>query len=174
MKPTLRHFAVSIMAMGLVAAGGQAGAQVAKPARTAKGAGSSAETPAHVPATPEELVISERVHVGNMPCELGQTVVLKPDDKAPGHFDLHMKHHKFRMKPVATTTGAIRLEDQKAGVVWLQLANKSMLMNHKAGQRLADACMSTAQIEVAAAMEKNPVRSVLDAPDTAAPVSAAK
>jgi len=40
-----------------------------------------------------------------------------------------------------------------------------MLMNQKAGQRLADACMSPAQVAVAEALEKNPARSVLDAPE---------
>ncbi|MFM6990477.1 MAG: hypothetical protein ACKOWD_04120 [Rhodoferax sp.] len=163
-----------LAAVTVIAAG--AGAQTAQqpPAAAARGAKASAAPPQAAAATPEELAIAGRVHVGHMPCEMGQAVTLKADDRAPGHFDLHIKHHKFRMFPVATTTGAIRLEDHKAGVVWLQLANKSMLMNHKLGQRLADACMSPAQIEVAAAMEKNPVRSVLDSPDAPAPAVATK
>jgi hypothetical protein len=74
------------------------------------------------------------------------------------------KNFKYRMFPVATTTGAIRLEDQKAGAVWLQLANKSMLMNQKLGIRLADECMSPAQMAVAEAIKLNPPASVLDAP----------
>jgi hypothetical protein len=32
---------------------------------------------------------------------------------------------------VATSTGTVRLEDKQAGAVWLQIANKSMLMNQK-------------------------------------------
>jgi hypothetical protein len=159
----------------LLAAAVDARAQTAQqPVAAARGAKLVAMPPQAVVATPEELAIAGRVHVGHMPCEMGQAVTLKADDRAPGHFDLHIKPHKFRMFPVATTTGAIRLEDHKAGVVWLQLANKSMLMNHKLGQRLADACMSPAQIEVAAAMEKNPVRSVLDSPDATAPAGATK
>lgn len=124
--------------------------------------------------TPAELEIAERVHVGRLPCELGASVTLTPDPKSPGYFTVQVKAQKFRMFPVATTTGAIRLEDQRAGAVWLQLANKSMLMNQKAGQRLADACMSPAQVAVAAALEKNPARSVLDAPEPAASEAAAK
>jgi hypothetical protein len=50
-----------------------------------------------------------------------------------------------------------------AGAVWLQLANKSMLMNHKLGKRLADACMNPDQIVVAEKMLKNPIPSLLDA-----------
>ena len=66
------------------------------------------------------------------------------------------------MFPVVTTTGAIRLEDHKAGAVWLQLANKSMLMNHKLGKRLADACMSPEQVITAERLIKNPVPSVFE------------
>ncbi len=114
--------------------------------------------------TPAELAIAEHVYVGTLPCEHGASVTLVADAKNPGFFTVTSKNLKFRMFPVETTTGAIRLEDKKAGAVWLQLANKSMLMNHKLGQRLADSCLSPAQAAVAAALEKNPGASVLDAP----------
>jgi hypothetical protein len=119
--------------------------------------------------TPGELLIAERVQTGRLPCELGNSVTLTPDPKSPGYFDVRVKNLKFRMFPVETSTGAIRLEDRKAGAVWLQLANKSMLMNQKLGQRLADACMSPAQEAVAAALAQNPGQSVLDTPATGAP-----
>ncbi len=118
--------------------------------------------------TPAELAIAGRVYTGKLPCELGAFVTLTPDPKTPGYFDVQIKTLKFRMFPIETTTGAIRLEDKNAGAVWLQLANKSMLMNQKLGQRLADACMNPAQMAVADALEKNPGRSILDAPDAAA------
>ena len=126
--------------------------------------------------TPGELAISERVYQGRLPCELGQSVTIQPDAKAPGYFDVSAAGKKYRMFPVETTTGAIRLEDKKLGTVWLQLANKSMLMNQKLGQRLADACMSPAQTAVAAALEKNPGRHILDGPEPFKPAlpSAAK
>ena len=123
--------------------------------------------------TPAELAIAERVDVGSLPCELGASVSLTADTKAPGYFDVHGKNFKYRMFPVATTTGAIRLEDRKSGAVWLQLANKSMLMNQKLGVRMADECMSPAQVAVAESMKLNPPDSVLDAPK-AVPASAAK
>jgi hypothetical protein len=118
--------------------------------------------------TPAELAIAERVHVGTLPCELGASVSLNADSKVPGYFDVQGKNFKYRMFPVATTTGAIRLEDRKAGAVWLQLANKSMLMNQKLGVRLADECMSPAQVAIAENMKTNPPASVLDAPKPAA------
>ena len=110
-----------------------------------------------------ELAIAERVYQGKMPCELGASVSVKADANASGYFDVQLGRQKFRMLPVETSTGAIRLEDKQAGAVWLQLANKSMLMNHKLGKRLADACMSPDQTVMAANMIKNPPPSVLDA-----------
>jgi hypothetical protein len=119
--------------------------------------------------TPAELDIAQRVQLGKLPCELGASVSLAADPKAPGYFNVQIRQLKFRMSPVETSTGAIRLEDRKAGAVWLQLANKSMLMNQKLGQRLADACMNPDQIVVAQQMEQNPTPSVLDAPAEAEP-----
>ena len=118
--------------------------------------------------TPDELAIAERVQVGKLPCELGASVTLTADGKAPGYFDIQGKNFKYRMFPVPTTTGAIRLEDRKAGAVWLQLANKSMLMNQKLGIRLADECVSPEQVAIAENMKLNPPASVLDAPRSAA------
>ena len=113
--------------------------------------------------TPAELAIAERVQVGKMPCELGASVTLTADAKNPGYFDMQGKNFSYRMFPVPTSTGAIRLEDQKAGAVWLQLAHKSMLMSQKHGIRLADECTSPAQMEVAQNLKLNPPVSILEA-----------
>ena len=114
--------------------------------------------------TPEELLVAERVQVGRLPCELGATVTLTADAKTPGYFEIQGKNFKYRMFPVPTTTGTVRLEDRKAGAVWLQMGNKSMLMNQKLGTRLADECMSPAQQLVAESLKLNPAVSVLDVP----------
>jgi hypothetical protein len=112
--------------------------------------------------SPEELAIAESVHVGRIPCELGAFVTVTAEPASPGHFHVEGKGFKYFMAPVATTTGTVRLEDQKGGAVWLQIANKSMLMNQKLGQRLADECMSPQQVVVAEAIKKNPPVSVLE------------
>ena len=112
---------------------------------------------------PDELAIAEQVHTGTLPCELGASVTLREDPQAPGYFDLRGRNFKFRMLPVVSQTGAVRLEDREAGAVWLQLANKSMLMNQKAGRRMADDCMSPAQELQAQALKASPPPSFLDA-----------
>ena len=140
----------------------------AKPA-AAKPAAAKASTAKAVPAAvPEaelgaaELAVADLVHLGNLPCELGASVQLRADPVRPGYFDLQIQKTHYRMVPVATTTGAIRLEDAKAGAVWLQLANKSMLMNHKLGQRMADECQSERQVLVAERLKTQPAPSVLE------------
>lgn len=112
--------------------------------------------------TPAELALAGSVQTGRIPCELGNIVMLAADPKAPGHFDLELHQSRFRMTPVETSTGAIRLEDAQTGAVWLQLANKSMLMNQKLGQRLADDCQSPQQTTVAEAMKRTPPPSLFD------------
>ena len=112
--------------------------------------------------SPAELSIAQRVHVGRMPCELGAFVTVTADAATPGHFHVEGKGFKYYMAPVVTSTGAVRLEDQKGGAVWLQIANKSMLMNQRLGQRLADECMSTDQAMVTESLKKSPPISVFD------------
>ena len=110
----------------------------------------------------ELIEIARRVHEGKMPCELGASVMVVRDAAAPGYFNIHGKGFRYRMKMMNTTTGAIRLEDTKAGAVWLQLANKSMLMDQKKGRRLADECAHPDQLAFAQNMVKNPPPSLID------------
>ena len=110
-----------------------------------------------------DLELAKRVYVGTIPCELGASVTITPSSRRPGFFLVQTGKTRFRMHPVESRTGAIRLEDGRAGAMWLQLGNKSMLMNQKQGQRLADECMSPAQVTFADDMKKNPRPSILDA-----------
>ena len=110
------------------------------------------------------LAVAEQVHTGRIVCEMGNVVQITPDAQNRGVFLLQMGKHRFHLSPVPSATGAIRLEDAKAGAMWLQLANKSMLMNSKLGQRMADECQSPAQVAVAEAMKKGPVFNLLDGP----------
>ena len=114
--------------------------------------------------TPEELEVASRVYVGRLPCELGQMVTITPDAKSPGYFDLTAKKMRFRMHAVQSKSGAVRLDAVSSDAVWIQLSNKSMLVNAKLGQRMADVCTSPEQLLVAQAFEKTPPPSLLDEP----------
>lgn len=128
-----------------------------------------------------DLELAKRVYVGVIPCELGASVTITPNEKRPGFFLVQTKGARFSMHPVEARTGAVRLEDPRRGALWIQLGNKSMLMSQKLGTRLADECMSPAQMTMADDLKKNPIPGLLDAPvkpasaasATAAPTAAA-
>jgi hypothetical protein len=121
--------------------------------------------------TPAELEIAKRVHVGEIPCELGQKVTVKAL-KRDGFFLVSRGVNRFVMHPVESRTGAIRLEDAARGALWLQLGNKSMLMNQKEGKRLADECQSPEQIAFAKEMKNRPPVNLLEPAPAAAPAAA--
>jgi hypothetical protein len=141
--------------------------QAAKKTEASKNTKGKAPQEAPLPA--DQLSIAEKVHVGHLPCELGASVQMTADERSPGYFNLQGKGYKYRMRPVTTSTGAIRLEDEKAGAVWLQLANKSMLMDQKKGRRLADECLHPDQVAVANDMKINPPAALIDVTDAASP-----
>lgn len=126
-------------------------AKPAKPAVAAKPAKSGKE-PAKEPAvataapvvvqplTEGQLDVVPLVQTGRNNCEDGKAVFVTPIADRPGYFSVTFAKRAFLMTPQETTTGAVRLEDKKAGAVWLQIPTKSMLMDNKAGLRLADEC----------------------------------
>jgi hypothetical protein len=118
--------------------------------------------------TDADREVARKVYVGDIPCELGAKVKVTPM-KREGMFMVTTKGHRFRMHPVESRTGAIRLEDPQRGAMWLQLGNKSMLMSQKLGQRIADECMSPDQMTAAEALKKNPMPSLLEPLPVAVP-----
>jgi hypothetical protein len=117
-----------------------------------------------VELTAEQIAIAQIVHTGRVACADGHSVTITPDPKVNGAFDLFLGKTKYDVVPVPTKSGAVRLEDSKTGIVFMQLANKSMLFNERQGKRLADDCISPAQQAVADAMRANPTAGVLDGP----------
>jgi len=111
--------------------------------------------------TDADIEVARKVYVGDIPCELGASVKVAPM-KREGMFMVTTRGHRFRMHPVESRTGAIRLEDPKRGAMWLQLGNKSMLMSQKLGQRLADECQSPQQLTYAETLKSNPLPSILE------------
>jgi len=78
-----------------------------------------------------------------------------------------VKHGKntYVMKPVLSSTGALRLEDLREEALMVQIASKSMLLNTKTGTRIVDACVSPKQREMAdAAKVANGAASSMMAP----------
>ena len=159
-KASSRSKAVKVAKLGAVGAAGVAGGAALA---------SMSSRPA-APLTDAEQAIAANVHVGELPCELGQKVSLRADPNTPGYFHMSLKGERFHMRPVQSSTGAVRLEDTAQGAVWIQLANKSMLMSQKQGRRLADECASPEQQAAAVALKANPIN-LLDGPAAGSPRS---
>lgn len=88
-----------------------------------------------------DRVIS-RVHKGDFLCAGAVNVHVSEAANNPREFVVQGKSFKYDMQPVLTKSGAIRLENEAHGIVWLQVGgNKAMLMNQTKGQRLAAECV---------------------------------
>lgn len=96
-------------------------------------------------ATQNQLDIAARVLTGRADCEFNQSVQVDAVPEHPGYFRVAFGKASYLMAPEETTTGAVRLVDKNAQVVWLQIPVKSMLMNAKVGQRMVDACQHAEQ-----------------------------
>jgi hypothetical protein len=96
--------------------------------------------------TDEQISSAERVVVGPARCDANENVHLTAMSDHRGYFKLEYKGKSYIMSPEVTKTGAVRLEDKQNGLVWLQIPAKSMLMNAKLGQRMADNCLAQAPL----------------------------
>ena len=133
------------------------------PAKTVKAV--EANTPVQTLSqrlTDTELEIAKTIQTGRIQCELGADVTVSADEKNPGFFHVVAGKQRYYMHPVESRTGAVRMEDNRAGAMWLQLGNKSMLMNQKLGQRVADECVTPAQREFALQMKSSNQPGLLD------------
>ncbi|HEY1392708.1 MAG TPA: hypothetical protein VFV25_05005 [Methylibium sp.] len=115
--------------------------KAAKKSQSRKEAQPKANNQVTEPISDGQLAVANRVLTGKAQCEFGQTVEISPLESKKGAFVVSYKKASYVMVPEETTTGAVRLEDKKNGIVWLQIANKSMMMNQKLGQRMVDDCM---------------------------------
>lgn len=157
----MRALAILVLSLTLAAASWAAG-PVHKTAAQTKAPAATPMTPSPEADPAEQMAVADKVHTGRMVCELGNNVTVTRDAQAPARFVVQMQKHTYYMTPVVSHTGAVRLEDAQAGAMWLQLANKSMLMNGKIGQRMADECQSPEQEAVAHALKLSPPPSLLD------------
>jgi hypothetical protein len=120
-------------------------------------------------ASPEQLDAAERVFYGVYDCEFKQSIEISADEKNTGYVDVKHAKAAYKMKPVLSTTGAIRLEDVKGQMLMVQIAQKSMLMDVKVGHRVVDDCVSPKQREL---MEAARAQKAAEAASAAAATSA--
>lgn len=166
-SPALRLLLGAFVSLALGA--GATATEATKKPVPAKAPAKPAAKPAAAPKAPAKPALSQAqmdaaswVQVGTFACFDKKSVTVKPDEANPGTFDVTVSGRKFDMTPEPTTTGAVRLEDKARGGVWLQLANKSMFMDQRQGQRLADDCISAEQRIVQEGLNIKPAENILE------------
>lgn len=98
-----------------------------------------------------QLAAAERAYLGEYACEFKETVHIDKHPKVAGYINVAWKKQLITMKPVLSSTGALRLEDVTGRTLMIQIANKSMLLDTKIGQRLLDDCVHPEQEKLMAA-----------------------
>lgn len=151
LKPSL-SILTALAASLLLATAAQAQTAAAKPAvktgKPAAKAPAKKAAPAEavlVKADADQLRAASMTHTGDYACEFNQTVHVAASPQSEGYVDLRYKNQNWTMKPVLSSTGALRLEDVKGRMLMLQIANKSMLMDTQRGQRVVDDCVHEKQ-----------------------------
>lgn len=154
MRSAISALRLAAVALALVAQGGMTpvAAQTAQPAKNPparKGVPppTTAAQRAALPAADEQqLAAAEFVHYGKYVCDEKIEIFVEKDQRAPGYVDVRHKKDIWVMKPVASATGAVRLEDIDKNVLLVQIPYKSMLLNVRSGQRIVDSCQHDNQL----------------------------
>lgn len=124
----------------------------ARPAtRPARAAAPLPEPPLE-PASGEQIAAASLTHFGQYDCDFNQKVQVGLNTRHEGYVDVQFGAQRWVMKPVLSSTGALRLEDVRGRTLMLQIADKSMLMDVAAGRRLVDNCVHDAQRAAMAAI----------------------
>lgn len=79
-------------------------------------------------------------------CELGNKVTVYQYPGNDQEIALQWNKRVHRMTRVGTTTGANRFENLKKGLVWIGIPAKSILLDSKKGQQLANECKNPEQM----------------------------
>ncbi|WP_307735368.1 hypothetical protein [Massilia soli] len=78
-------------------------------------------------------------------CELNNKVTIYHNDIDPAHIALRWKKRVHRLDRIGTTTGALRFENVRYGLVWIGIPAKGMLLDSKLNRQLANECKSEDQ-----------------------------
>lgn len=145
--------ALALLAAGAIALPAAAQtAPAAKPAAKAavKSAAPAAKKPEMIipDAYPEQVKAAEMVYYGKYECEFNQTVDIEQSPKYSSYVTVKHGKGEWLMKPVLSSTGAIRLEDVRGETLMVQIATKSMLLNTTTARRIVDDCVSPKQREM--------------------------
>ncbi|MFC5548344.1 hypothetical protein [Massilia aerilata] len=114
-------------------------------AKAAKSKKNKKEEPRQEAADDEpEPDITDTV-VADYACELNNKVTIYTNEKDSGHIALRWKNRLHRLERVGTTTGALRFENTKFGLIWIGIPSKGILLDSKLNRQLANECKNAEQ-----------------------------
>ena len=73
-------------------------------------------------------------------CELGNNMTMYANEADNRHIAIRWQNRVNRLTRVSTSTGANRFENKKAGLLWIDIPAKGMLLDTKKGRQLANEC----------------------------------
>jgi len=129
------------------AASGEPSKSAAQRAVRPAGATAAASAAALSLASEDQRHAFSLAHLGDYQCELNRRIRVLAHPRHEGYLDLHFNMRVITARPVLSSTGALRLEDVKGRYLMVQIAFKSMLLDTRVGQRVADECLHDAHHE---------------------------
>lgn len=78
-------------------------------------------------------------------CEMKDALTIYTNSDDNNHIALRWHNHLYRLHRIVTTTGANRFENTKAGLVWIGIPSKGMLLDSRHGSQLANECKTKDQ-----------------------------
>ena len=81
-----------------------------------------------------------RLIAGDYRCDQGRALQFRQVSADAQTAVLKWNERDYPMRAVGARSGALRYEHADSGLVWLMIPSKSMLLDTRQGQRLADAC----------------------------------
>jgi hypothetical protein len=73
-------------------------------------------------------------------CELGQRVDVQRDARNANLIELNWKGSQHKLQRYDSASGLPRYEDRKNGLMWIDLPQKSVLLDTNSGRQLANEC----------------------------------
>lgn len=132
-----------------------------KKTATATATAKTTHAPAPQHATPTmvpDMAGGFPVFTGDFRCDEGPASITAQGEE----FDVRLPGGKrYTMRRVPTSSGVVRLENAAKTAYWLQSGNKSMMIDTRAGGRVADGCRNSVQQAREDDLKVNPTASLL-------------
>ena len=107
-------------------------------------AGKEEAAPEVAAADEPEPDITDTV-VTDYACELNNKITIYTNENDSSHIALRWKNRLHRLERVGTTTGALRFENPKFGLIWIGIPSKGILLDSKLNRQLANECKNAEQ-----------------------------